>query len=66
MRRGLKISHRRLDGAPGKKEFEAFAKILCRHDAGLPLVRDFADYFAEVNPRFNRDYFIDAVGKCKR
>ncbi len=71
----LKASHRKrlrkqwcssLAGAPSKKEFEAFAKILCRHDAPLPLVRDFADYFAQTNPRFQRVRFVEVVASCKR
>lgn len=64
----IRISHRRrpLDGAPSKKEFEAFAKILCRNSASGKMVDDFANYFEQVNPRFNRQVFVGAVLKCQK
>lgn len=41
-----------------KKDFEAIAHILNVNMAPLELVQDFADQFAEDNPRFNRALFI--------
>lgn len=53
--------------APTKAEFIAVADILNKNTAPLPLVQDFADYFGEQNPRFNRALFINAAtGELRR
>jgi hypothetical protein len=56
-----------------KKQFEAFAKILGKrlaekqhapigeYEVVEVLALDFAKYFAEQNPRFDEDRFLEAV-----
>ena len=51
-------------GAVTKKDFQTFAKILCRREASSGLVGDLADYFKGQNPRFDRDRFVRATQKC--
>lgn len=46
-----------------KSNFVAVAEVLNANVAPLPLVQDFADMFAEENPRFNRALFIAASTK---
>lgn len=43
-----------------KKHFLSIATILDANAAPLYLVADMADYFAEVNPNFDRKAFIEA------
>ncbi len=40
--------------------FVKVAECLSANHAPLTMVQDFADMFAEVNPRFNRPLFIQA------
>ena len=52
-----------------RKDYVAVAEILNRHFSNYPveisdfkeLVFDFADMFADDNPNFNEDRFIEAV-----
>ena len=52
-----------------RKDYVAVAEILNRHFSNYPveisdfkeLVFDFADMFADDNPNFNEDKFIEAV-----
>jgi len=52
-----------------RKDYVAVAEILNRHLSNYPveisdfkeLVFDFADMFADDNPNFNEDRFIEAV-----
>jgi len=62
----MKRRRRRVLAAPSKKEFEFVAQILCRHNATGPMVDDFATYFGQTNPRFNRQKFVGAVLKCQK
>lgn len=49
-----------------KKDFQAFAKILCEHGASHQLVGDLASYFKSQNPAFDSARFVDATRKCGR
>ena len=50
-----------------KRDFIAVAEILNANTASLAMVQDFADMFAEQNPRFNRPLFINAAtGELRR
>lgn len=58
--------------AMSRKDYEAIAERIARsadkyrHDAGqdivLEIVEDLAEIFAEDNPRFNFDKFVQACG----
>ena len=52
-------------GEVTKKDFQAFASILCRHNASPGLVADLTRYFAGQNPRFNADRFTAATRTCR-
>lgn len=45
-----------------KKHFNKIASILKKNGASEDLIKDFADYFGELNPNFNYDMFVKA---CK-
>ncbi len=45
-----------------KKHFGAIAKILNFRCADYPEVLDFANYFKNENPRFDKQRFIKACG----
>ena len=54
-------------GEPTKKDFEAMANILCRHNAPADFTNDIARYFGGQNPRFNEDRFVAAARTiCRR
>jgi hypothetical protein len=44
-----------------KQHFIALAKVLSKHNPAPSLVYDMCDYFATVNPQFDRDRFLQAV-----
>lgn len=46
-----------------KKHFQAIADILRDHDAKPELKSELARYFKSLNPRFNRDRFLQACEK---
>jgi hypothetical protein len=52
-------------GETTKKDFVEIARILKSNSASCPLVEDMASYFGSQNPRFARDRFIAATGRCK-
>ncbi len=47
-----------------KQDFEAVAKIFCRHQVPEAVARDLANYFGNQNPRFNSERFVAATRKC--
>lgn len=59
---------RRRSGGLGevtKKDFEAFARILCRNNASEALVGDLTSYFGSQNPRFDASRFQKATRTCR-
>lgn len=52
-------------GEVTKKDFNAFASILCRHGASEGLVSDLSRYFRSQNARFDTDRFERATRTCK-
>lgn len=52
-------------GEVTKKDFQAFASILCRHNASPSLVSDLTRYFSTQNPRFDASRFTAATRTCK-
>jgi len=52
-------------GEVTKKDFTAFASILCRHGASAGLVTDLSRYFRSQNPRFDAGRFENATRTCK-
>ena len=53
--------NQRIDEAGlSKKHFNKIASILKSNNASDQLIEDFANYFQELNPNFNRDMFIKA------
>lgn len=54
-------TNKRVDEAMSKKDFNAIAKILKDNKASYKIVEALADYFEDLNPRFDRDRFINAA-----
>lgn len=48
-----------------RKDFEAIAKILGEHGASIATQESLADYFTQINPRFNRATFANAIIKAR-
>ncbi len=63
-KRGRKKGFRGL-GEVTKKDFRAFADILCRHNASPGLVSDLTRYFSTQNPRFDASRFTAATRTCR-
>jgi len=51
-------------GEVTKQDFVAIARIFCKRQVSEGVAHDLADYFAQQNPRFQRDRFIAATRKC--
>jgi hypothetical protein len=48
-----------------KRDFEAFASILCRYNASDGMVDELARYFSSQNPRFDSRRFAKATKTCR-
>lgn len=57
------IDEERIDEAGlTRKHFTRTAKILKEHKASKDMVEAFAEWFAEENPMFNKQKFMEAAG----